>query len=260
MCHQLGCDIFIECGGKSTLLGMGRACLPEATGTWLPSLRPEHSNWQQMLQSLGELYLSGISLDWAGIEQGKQSNKVSLPTYPFQRSRYWVNLKGETVPLSVVSEETAKTPPRNPQLTQTLAQTAADQRLTFLIEHLQREVSAILGLAPSQTPLPEQGFFQLGMDSLMAIELKNRLEFQLEKRLPKTVTFNYPSISALANYLIDQIFVEKLSTPGKQITSSDDLKTDRNSLASNQLTDDPHLANAIDQELIELEAMLEEAA
>ena len=30
--HQLGCDIFIECGGKSTLLGMGRACLPEATG------------------------------------------------------------------------------------------------------------------------------------------------------------------------------------------------------------------------------------
>jgi myxalamid-type polyketide synthase MxaB len=84
--------IFLEIGPKPTLLGMGRACLapsdPQETA-WLPSLRPGQSDWQSMLQSVVELYGRGIPVDWTGFDQGYSRHTVRLPTYPFQRQRFW---------------------------------------------------------------------------------------------------------------------------------------------------------------------------
>lgn len=90
--HQQGYGRFLEIGPKPVLLGMGRQCLPEEGGLWLPSLRPGHSDWQQMLQSLSQLYVSGAEIDWLGFERDyPHRQKVSgLPTYPFQRQRYWI--------------------------------------------------------------------------------------------------------------------------------------------------------------------------
>ena len=88
--HQEGCQIFLEIGPKPILLGMGRQCLPEDTGVWLPSLRPPLEDTQQILQSLGELYVRGVKVDWLGFDKDYSRNKVILPTYPFQRQRYWI--------------------------------------------------------------------------------------------------------------------------------------------------------------------------
>ena len=90
--QQQDCNIFLECGSQPFLLGMGRQCLPEENNhSWLPSLRQGQRDWQQMLDSLGQLYVRGISVDWAGFERDySHRQKVSLPTYPFQRQRYWV--------------------------------------------------------------------------------------------------------------------------------------------------------------------------
>ncbi|MEB3341934.1 SDR family NAD(P)-dependent oxidoreductase [Okeania sp.] len=88
--HQEGYDIFLEIGPKPILLGMGRRCLPDHLGEWLPSLRPNADEWQQILSSLGKLYVKGVEVDWLGFEQDYSRKKVSLPTYPFQRRRYWV--------------------------------------------------------------------------------------------------------------------------------------------------------------------------
>ena len=94
--HQQQCDIFLECGSQPTLLGMGRQCLPAQSGTWLPSLRPGQDDWQQMLTSLGELYVKGITVNWASFDQdAPQRHKITLPTYPFQRQRYWLETKAD---------------------------------------------------------------------------------------------------------------------------------------------------------------------
>jgi myxalamid-type polyketide synthase MxaE and MxaD len=87
--HQSGYKLFLEIGPKPTLLGMGRQCLPEDIGTWLPSLRPPQQDWQQILSSLGQLYTQGAAVDWSGFDRDYPSRKVALPTYPFQRQRYW---------------------------------------------------------------------------------------------------------------------------------------------------------------------------
>ena len=89
--HQAGYEIFLEIGPKPVLLDMGRQYLPEGVGVWLPSLRECDSDWQQMLQSLAELYVRGVQVDWLGFDRDYPRKKVALPTYPFQQQRYWVD-------------------------------------------------------------------------------------------------------------------------------------------------------------------------
>ncbi|NEQ65701.1 MAG: SDR family NAD(P)-dependent oxidoreductase, partial [Symploca sp. SIO2D2] len=91
---EQGYKLFLEIGSKPILLGMGRQCLPEDVGVWLPSLRPGVEEWQQVLSSLGQLYVQGAKVDWLGFYQNYAHQKVALPTYPFQRERYWLDTSG----------------------------------------------------------------------------------------------------------------------------------------------------------------------
>jgi acyl transferase domain-containing protein/acyl carrier protein len=89
--YQQGDEVlFVEIGPRQALLGMGRQCLPENVGVWLPSLRHGQEDWQQILQSLGELYVRGASVNWSGFDQDYQRHRLILPTYPFQRKRYCI--------------------------------------------------------------------------------------------------------------------------------------------------------------------------
>ncbi|MDJ1183277.1 type I polyketide synthase [Roseofilum casamattae] len=88
--HQQGYDLFLEVGPQPVLLGMGRKCLPADTGIWLPSLRSGADDWEQILDSLAELYAQGITVDWSAFDEDYYRQKVVVPTYPFQRERHWI--------------------------------------------------------------------------------------------------------------------------------------------------------------------------
>lgn len=83
-------DVFVEISAKPILLGMARQCLPKYLGLWLPSLRPDQEDWQELLTSLAQLYVHGVPINWVGFNLDYTRRRVSLPTYPFQRQRYWV--------------------------------------------------------------------------------------------------------------------------------------------------------------------------
>jgi acyl transferase domain-containing protein/acyl carrier protein len=92
--HQQSVEIFLEIGPKPNLLGMGKQCLPDdVEAIWLPSLRPNQAEWQQLLQSLATLYVQGVSVDWSSFDQDYSRRKVMLPTYPFQRQRYFLETR-----------------------------------------------------------------------------------------------------------------------------------------------------------------------
>ncbi len=98
---QQECNIFLEIGSKPILIGMGRSTLATDSKVnpdhlWLPSLRPKKKDWQQVLQSLGSLYVRGIAVDWQNVAQGNSSQKIALPTYPFQRQSYWLTKAANT--------------------------------------------------------------------------------------------------------------------------------------------------------------------
>jgi acyl transferase domain-containing protein len=89
--HKQNYEIFIEIGPKPVLSGMARQCLPDDVGIWLPSLRQKQNDWQTLLQSLADLYMQGASVNWINFDGDYSHHRISLPTYPFQRERYWTD-------------------------------------------------------------------------------------------------------------------------------------------------------------------------
>ena len=87
-------DAIIEIGPSTTLLELGRRCLPKLDALWLPSLQKGKDDWHAILPALAELYVHGACVDWPAFDRPWPRRKLVLPTYPFQRSRYWLDTDG----------------------------------------------------------------------------------------------------------------------------------------------------------------------
>jgi acyl transferase domain-containing protein/acyl carrier protein len=84
-------DLFVELGGDSTLSSLGMQCLDGGSALFLPSLKKEKSDWKTILGSLGSLHARGLRVDWNAFDRPYGAKKVTAPTYPFQRKRYFLN-------------------------------------------------------------------------------------------------------------------------------------------------------------------------
>jgi acyl transferase domain-containing protein len=100
-----------------------------------------------------------------------------------------------------------------------LTDAPASERLDALITHLTREVGAVLGFDPPTAIDPERRFFDMGMDSLMAVRLNRRLRAALGQPVPATVAFDYPSIQALAEHLLRDVL--HLTAPRREPVASE---------------------------------------
>jgi len=78
---------------------------------------------------------------------------------------------------------------------------AAPQRRSRLMQRVKSEVAAILGVDSPADINEQRGLFEMGMDSLMAVDLRAKLERATSLQLPSTLTFNYPTVLALVDYL-----------------------------------------------------------
>ncbi|MDH6055572.1 type I polyketide synthase [Umezakia ovalisporum] len=84
---------------------------------------------------------------------------------------------------------------------QKISQTSHEHRYEILKNLIKSEIETIIKSVPSD----EQMFSDLGIDSLMAIELRNKLRFAIGLELPVTVVFDHPTIKQLTNFLLDRI-------------------------------------------------------
>jgi acyl transferase domain-containing protein/acyl carrier protein len=83
---------------------------------------------------------------------------------------------------------------------------ASTERWTeILTTHLKGIVRQVLHIESDDPVITDRGLFEMGMDSLMAVELKGRLEKETGLSLPSTLTFNYPTIDDLTGFLMDQL-------------------------------------------------------
>ena len=95
--------------------------------------------------------------------------------------------------------------------------TADNDRDALTHNYVERNVVAVLNLSKSKKVDRTQGFLDMGMDSLTAVELRNRLSQELMRSLPATLIFDYPNINKLAKYLL-QILSDQI--PKSEIASS----------------------------------------
>ena len=86
---QSGVSDLVEIGPGSTLLALGRQNVKESKKAWLGSLS-KRGELNEILTSLGELYRRGFDVDWEGFNRPCPRRRVSLPTYPFEHRRFWI--------------------------------------------------------------------------------------------------------------------------------------------------------------------------
>jgi acyl transferase domain-containing protein/acyl carrier protein len=89
--------IFLEAGpgqGLGSFVRLHPACGREAARRVVASLRAAHGgagSLETVLAALGQLWDHGSRVDWKAFHAGEQRRRVPLPTYPFERARYWVD-------------------------------------------------------------------------------------------------------------------------------------------------------------------------
>lgn len=143
-----------------------------------------------------------------------------------------------------------------------LADTENGSRRALLIHLLQVEVMTVLGLEADAMPDVNQGFFDLGMDSLMAVELKSRIETGLGCALPSTLAFTAPTIGDLADYIVEEVLPWEAATVPPPTTDSQTEQARATEQAMTQtVTAIEHLSEAeveasITAKLSKLEALL----
>nr|WP_268996134.1 type I polyketide synthase [Streptomyces griseomycini] len=84
-----GVSTFVEVGPGGTLSALGPGRAPEAV--FLPALRADRSEEAALVTTVAALHTRGVPVDWAAYFAGSGARRVDLPTYAFQRERYWLD-------------------------------------------------------------------------------------------------------------------------------------------------------------------------
>jgi acyl transferase domain-containing protein len=84
--------IFLEIGAGRTLGTLTKQQAPDRAILYsLPHPQDKSSDLELMLKTLGQLWLSGVEVNWNSFYADRQCQRVPLPTYPFERQRYWID-------------------------------------------------------------------------------------------------------------------------------------------------------------------------
>ncbi|MFE4368423.1 type I polyketide synthase [Streptomyces sp. NPDC056835] len=87
--REQGVDVCLEIGPGGVLSGLGQLNAPEAA--FVPALRGDRPELVALTSAVGQLYVRGVRVDWEVLFAGRGARRVDLPTYAFQRERYWLD-------------------------------------------------------------------------------------------------------------------------------------------------------------------------
>ncbi len=122
---QLGTTTFLEIGPDAVLTPMVQEFVPDTVRA-IPIMRRSVPEQRGVLLALGELHARGVDVDWSTVH-GSAGKRVDLPTYPFQRERYWLPLPR---PAATSPVQLGQTPTGHP-LIATAVDVAEDDTTTF---------------------------------------------------------------------------------------------------------------------------------
>ncbi len=166
---------------------------------------------QQGLSWLGRLLASGQSqaivmpANWQRLAQA----------VPGWRSR---SLLRDVLPAPAPSAAGASAPSARARL----LELPPEERASELRRLMADQVRSVLGLGAGYFLDPKRGFFQLGMDSLMAMDLHQRVQRLLGVSVPTTAVFDYPSLDGLAAYLESLIAPDEPRPNGSNLDAPDE--------------------------------------
>ncbi len=266
--EQLGANVFIEIGPNPVLIGMGKYCIPNVQSVWAPSLKRNNNDWDILLNSLAELYVKGIKIDWKNFDKGYKRYKVQLPTYAFKKERYYVEPKANGINVNNLNNNNLKCLIKENKDTgkkqiriidennnllldldnidvednspeeifnavkqqsieekkkieteeeetfsaememEELLELPSDEKKKIISEKLKSEIGKILKLNPDRIDVTKS-ITHLGLDSIMAIELKNNLTNKYKISIPVAELIKGPSVKDLTDIILEELEKEE---------------------------------------------------
>lgn len=235
-----GPQVFLEVGPSRTLSTLVTQHGLAEHHTVIPSLnhaQEQRSDLACLLEATGRLWAAGVAIDWQEFYRHEQRARVLLPTYPFERQRYWIDPPSSTVatpPLHSSAMTTADVPPAMPVSIAPATSVVVAPAATTL------SASANGTHTPSPTPTPrrdriltqlqklfddlsgiqiagetvQHSFIELGLDSLLLTQASGRLQQEFGVRVSfRQLLEDVVSLDALATHLDERLTPEAMPAP-----------------------------------------------
>ncbi|WAE64385.1 type I polyketide synthase [Streptomyces cavourensis] len=186
-----GFGVFVEVSPHPVLqIALAQGTEADAAAVVVGSLRRDRGGLGQPLRALAELHVQGVPIPWQRVFPASDTRRTDLPTYAFEHRRYWLDEHDDAVPAaSTVSwrEDVMALP--------------EPERPGSVVALVTQEAAALLG-RPVDGVRPDLTLREQGFDSLMVVELRNRLSARTRVPLPTVLAFDYPTPQAIATLLL----------------------------------------------------------
>ncbi|WP_437775821.1 type I polyketide synthase [Sorangium sp. So ce1097] len=234
---------FLEVAPQPVLAANLERCLAASAveGHAIPTLRRGKDELRCLMQSVGALYACGATVDFRRLYPG--GRLVDLPTYPWQRQRYWLKPspeqrapRREAAPADGVAAAAdgvaavvdgvaaadgaaqahagaaldvaapaARAPGAPTPWVERLLSLPAEARTAEIEAAVRADVAAVLLLQDASDIPPDRPLRELGMDSLMAVDLRHELSARTGQPVPSTLAYEYPTVQLLTRYLLERL-------------------------------------------------------
>ncbi|MFJ9033467.1 amino acid adenylation domain-containing protein [Streptomyces sp. NPDC102274] len=202
-----GFGVFVEISAHPVLGMPLTGATADSGGIVVGTLRRDQGGTAEFMRSLGALHAQGHEVDWERVlGSGERRHLPQLPTYAFQGHRFWFGAPRRATPDGTAGREAtagfhdtaADAAPDD--LRGRLAALPAQTALTQLTDLVREEAAALLGVAE---PVPaDRRLRELGLDSIMGLQLRNRLGRLARLTLPTNVAFAHPTAREIAAHLL----------------------------------------------------------
>ena len=167
---------------------------------WMASVAPG-ATWRAQL---AHLWCGGVTVDWRHLVPEGHGSIISLPPYPWQRTQLRVKETTESPAPAAESAPASADPPPTPQVEADIARQLrglpAFRQRTVLTAYVCAQVAKRLGL--ERPVLADEALFEIGMDSITALELRLQLGRELGLVLSATFLLEHPTCAAVAEALL----------------------------------------------------------
>ena len=204
---QPGC-VLLEVGPGQTLAPMVRqhpAAGRDSGVTVVSTLQDGRDEGEAVLTALGRLWLEGVEVDWTAFHAHARRRRVALPTYPFERKRYWIEPPQTSPEISVATQEEHHMPS-----IESAPAVALPARKTIILDKLRSVLKDLSGQDQSGADV-NASFLELGFDSLFLTQVAGafRKEFGIKVTFRQLLE-DFSTMDSLAGHLDAQLPPEKM--------------------------------------------------
>jgi phthiocerol/phenolphthiocerol synthesis type-I polyketide synthase E len=198
--------ILIEVGPGSTLTILANYHVEDAIKTKVISTMRRHEQIEddevKLYFALGQCFCNGINLNWKAFCRGENPRRISMPLYPFQRERYWVECADNP---NTGKREEQREKKASTHDHQSKNQDRKSQRIFSSLEEVTKELSIIwqrvLGVKNFSL---DDNFYNLGGHSVLAAQLFAEIESHFGMNIPLSTLYSAPTVAQLSKTLFEQ--------------------------------------------------------